>query len=126
MNRTRSASIILAAASVWALTSCGSSGPTAATKDALAACQSLVNLGSQLTTTKSGVQGSDIQAQLDSARSEAASAAKANATQWSSLAKDVDVFVAALEGGKNASAGQTQAVDSDCSPFLPPPTTTSP
>lgn len=101
-----------------------SSGPTHATKDALAACQALVNLGNELSTTHGGVKGSDIEAQLESGRLDAARAAHENVNRWTQLSQDVGSFVTTLEAGGNASRAEIQAIEDDCAPFVPPPPTT--
>ena len=107
------------------LVSSCSSGPPRATKNALAACQTLLDLGYQLNTTRGTVSGVLIQSKLEKAKAYAAAATHENPRLWAQLSKDVGSFVAALEGGTNASKAQLDAVESDCAPFVAPTTSTS-
>jgi hypothetical protein len=85
----------------------------------------LVNLGEQLSSTSGKVPGLQIQSQLETARTEAANAAHDDAKRWNNLSQDVEAFASALEHGKNASSSQTAAIESDCTPFVPPATPTT-
>jgi hypothetical protein len=97
----------------------GSHAESQAVSDVRQACTTLLHMGSQLkgAAATHPVQGNAVNQGLQSADSNAQSAARLDSTQWSGFASDVEQLATTLRAGKSADTGLINRLSAACQPY---------